>query len=236
MAKAGKQELSYCRQCGGDRTHAILADKLVSWADEDAGVDGGDIWAIDQCGGCQTITFVHRRWFSEELDYNSDSDYPTPVMHRKLYPPAPRRKMPEWGHDLATIPMGEMWIVTLLEEIYEAAGLEAYTLVAMGARAIIDHIVTSRADGNSFKAKLGVLVAQTLITVSQSEVISTAFDAGSAAAHRGHRPTESDVFLLLDVAENLIDQFYVLPTRQERQAEAAASLKARTPQRSHAKK
>jgi hypothetical protein len=26
-------------------------------------------------------------------------DGPEPIVHRKLYPPAPERKMPEWGDD-----------------------------------------------------------------------------------------------------------------------------------------
>jgi hypothetical protein len=70
-----------------------------------------------------------------------------------------------------------------------------------------------------------------LITDVQVEIISAAFDAGSAAAHRGYSPTPEDVYTLLDITEVLLRQVYIDPMRQRRQAEAAAALKIKTPQR-----
>jgi hypothetical protein len=70
-----------------------------------------------------------------------------------------------------------------------------------------------------------------LITDLEAEIINTAFDAGSAAAHRGYSPTRDEVYLLLDITESLLRQIYIDPMRRRRLAEAAAVLKTNTPQR-----
>lgn len=74
--------------------------------------------------------------------------------------------------------------------------------------------------------------AKGLITEVHAEILNAAFDAGSAAAHRGYSPTREDVYALLDITETLLRQLYIDPMRQARQAEAAAALKTKTPQRS----
>lgn len=231
-----KNELmSYCRQCGGERHHSVIAEKTRSWRDDDSPLDGGDTWSIVECAGCHTVTFIHSHWFSE--DYEITEDGPAPIVHRDLYPPAPSRKMPEWGTDAyVDLKADDFWIVKLHADIYAAIGLEAYALAAMGTRAIVDFVVTSKAgeEGN-FKDKLNRL-KQNLITETQVEVIYAAFDAGSAAAHRGYSPTREDVYTLLDITESLLQQIYFDPVRQRRQAEAALVLKSKTPQRSKPEK
>ena len=126
----------------------------------------------------------------------------------------------------------EHWIFGLLKDIYSAVGMEARSLAAMGARAIIDHLVTSRAGGaGSFPKKLGVLQEQGVITKTQVDVIDAAFDAGSAAAHRGYSPTEEDLNILLDITESLLLQICVNPVRAARQEAAAKKLRESTPKR-----
>jgi hypothetical protein len=223
--------MSYCRQCGGERQHSVVAEKTRSWSEDDAPVDGSDTWSIVECGGCRTVTFVHTHWFSEDCDLSEDGWIP--IVHRDLYPPPPPRKMPEWGvNALLCLPSDDSWIVKLHKDIYAAIGTEAYALAAMGTRAIVNFIVTSKAgDKGNFKGKLNRMREQNLITETQVDVIFSAFDAGSAAAHRGHSPTREDVDTQLDIAESLLQQIYIDPVQQRRQAEAAAALKSRTPQR-----
>jgi hypothetical protein len=70
-----------------------------------------------------------------------------------------------------------------------------------------------------------------LISPSQVNVIFSAFDAGSAAVHRGNGPKLQDVHTMLDIAEALIMQFYVDPAMEKRREVAAAELKKNTPPR-----
>lgn len=102
----------------------------------------------------------------------------------------------------------------------------------MGARAIIDHIVTSQAgDFRPFKEKLERMCKKGLISAGQIDTIDAAYDAGSAAAHRGHIPEREDLDTLLDITENLIEKTYVEPVWEARRAKAAAALRAKTPPR-----
>ena len=222
----------YCRQCGGERYHSTLAEKTRNWSEDEAVVQGGDTWSIVECGGCRTVTFVHEHWFSEDEEY-TDDDGPRPIVHCDLYPPSPLRKKPEWGsHWFLCFSSNDLWIGKLLSDVYSAAGMKAYSLAAMGARAIVDHIVTSKAgDKGSFVEKLTRICEKGLITKTQVDVIAAAFDAGSAAAHRGYSPTETDLNTLLDITESLLQQIYVDPMRQSRQAAAVADLKSKLPPR-----
>jgi hypothetical protein len=97
--------------------------------------------------------------------------------------------------------------------------------------------VTSNAgEGGIFIDKLKRMHKTGLITETQVEIINAAFDAGSAAAHRGYRPTREDAFTLLDITESLLRQIYIDPMRQKRQIEAAAVLKSNTPPRPKSQK
>jgi hypothetical protein len=235
MDQERNELMSYCRQCGGERHHSAIAEKTRSWNDDDTTISGGDTWSIVECAGCHTVTFVHRHWFSE--DYELTEDGPTPIVHRDLYPPTPSRKMPEWGiNAYLDLKVDDLWMVKLHADIYAATGMKAYALAAMGTRAIVDFIVTSLAGENgNFRDKLSRLKPH-LITDTQAEVIYAAFDAGSAATHRGYSPTREDVYTLLDITESLLQKIYIDPLRQKRQAEAANALKSKTPQRSKPKK
>jgi hypothetical protein len=109
-------------------------------------------------------------------------------------------------------------------------------LAAIGARAIVDFVVTEKAgDDGNFKDKLNRIREQGLIAETQVDVVSAAFDAGSAAVHRGYRPTPADVNTLVDITESLLQQIYIDPERQRRQAEAAAALRSNTPPRPKSK-
>jgi hypothetical protein len=240
MTDQKKPELmSHCRQCGGERHHVVIAEETRSWSDHDSPIDGSDTWSILECGGCHTVTFLHSHWFSENFEVAENG--PQAIVHRDLYPPAPARKMPDWARVDAflSIPIDNLWIIRLYNDIYAAAGMKSYALAAMGARAIVDFVVTSKAGGNDsdkFLDKLNRMFAQNLITKTQVDVINAAFDAGSAAAHRGYVPIEQDVYTLIGITETLLEQIYIIPAAHNKQAASAAALKLRTPPRQRRKK
>lgn len=227
--------LSYCRGCGGDRHHTALAEKNILWEEKGTTVSGGDEWQMLQCMGCDTITFVHSSWFSEETEYTDDG--PQPVVRRQLYPSALQRKRPEWGPDLLLgLPIEQLWKSKILDDIYSAIASSAYALAAMGMRALVDSTISATAgEYNSFRDKLTALTPSYL-TELEANVIFAAFDMGSAAAHRGYTPSESDAFMLLDVTEMVIGKFFVAPVRHARLSNVAEMLTASTPPRPHVNK
>jgi hypothetical protein len=95
----------------------------------------------------------------------------------------------------------------------------------MGARALVDMLIVEKVgDVGTFKQKLDTLAAGEFIGATQVEILDAALDAGSAAAHRGHTPSESEVNAVMDIVENLLNAVYVLP-------DIAKSLKKTTPPR-----
>lgn len=242
-----KDVKSYCRECGDERWHFVCAEVPRNWEHEGTPVHGGEIWSILKCKGCKTVSFLHTEW--DSVDVEDTDDGPEPIVHRRLYPPTPSRKMPEWGNDIYLCDIRKensesddaSWtekdypLVRLHKDIYAAIGLNAYALAAMGIRAIVDVVVTSNAGEalkgckDKFRCKLQQLEQTNLISKEQVEVIYSAFDAGSAAAHRLHRPTQQEVYTQLNIAETLLQQIYIDPERRRRQVAAAAVLKSKTP-------
>jgi hypothetical protein len=203
---------------------------------DEVSISGGDRWQIVQCRGCHTVTFLHEHWFSEEEEATEDGF--RPLLHRDLYPPTFERKLPEWALDNSfvhlDVPVSEQWIIRLHSDVYSAIELKAYQLATIGLRSIVDHIVTSKAQdlpGDTFRKKLNRMQESGLISVTQVDVLDAVFDAGSAASHRGHAPKLADLLTMLEIAEALIEQFYVRPAKEANRIQAAADLKRNTPPR-----
>ena len=227
-----KIELSYCRRCGGDRYHAVIAEEQRHWSDDEAAIDGCNTWSILECRGCQNVTFVHTHWFSEDTEIGDEG--PEPIVHRDLYPPPPPRPLPEWASEpWLSLTSEDHWVVKLHNDIYAALSSGALGLAVMGTRAIMDFVVTPNAGeaGGGFAKKLERLCSEGFTTDIQAKILNAAFDAGSAAAHRGYSPDEKDVCTLLDITETLLRRIYIDPMSERLQVEAAAMLKTKTPPR-----
>jgi hypothetical protein len=238
MVKSSAPVSAYCRKCGGDRNHTVRCQfsRETQNSEEDA-VDAWEEWQILQCRGCNTVSVVRENWNTDETDERGQ-----PEVQVEIFPPPPTgRKEPEWlgAHGFSIyrgVPIAAMWIPAMHEDIYRALGLHAFGLAAMGARAIIDFIVTSQAgDSGTFKKKLERMCDKGLISAVQVDIIDAAWEAGSAAAHRGHIPEADEVNTLLDITENLIERTYVEPQREKQRAKAAAALRAKTPPRARQK-
>lgn len=231
MKESDTRDQAFCRHCGGIRWHDVIAKEDLRWDDDEAPVSSFDSWQILRCRGCETVGFRHIHWFSEDTDGEGNA-----IIHTELYPPAAIRRQPDWqGWPLHYLRMDELWADQLLEEIQKALGLRSFSLVAMGARTIVDWIVTKKAgDGGKFVDKLKRMEKAGLITSNRVEVISAVFDAGSAAAHRGYQPDETQVSTMLEVMEGLLFDFVVKPHKDRHQEEEAKRLKAQTPPRERA--
>src|SRR3954471_18019981 len=63
-----------------------------------------------------------------------------------------------------------------------------------------------RSANQSFAEKLKELTAGNKIGGEEKEILSVLADAGSAAAHRGWKPTEGDINHLMDALENFLER------------------------------
>jgi len=148
-----------------------------------------------ECCGCETVTLKYS--YGQEATNHVDIHY---------YPPAISRPIPTW---LWNLPPD---LASLLREVYAALATDSPRLALMGARAVVDMVAAHQVgDAGTFGKKLDLLEQADLLSRLSREQLAAAFDAGSAAMHRGHKPSAESVGQVLDIVENVIQAVYVLP-------------------------
>jgi len=161
-----------------------------------------------QCHGCDGIGFQHVHWFEPTEQYDV-ADYPPPI----------RRPLPEWHESLPDDING------MLSEVYHALAADSRRLALMGARTLVDMVMASHVGSEgTFANRLAALRKAGVIAERQTDVLSAALDAGSAAAHRGFRPSSQQLNAVIDIVENLLSATYHLQS-------LAVRLREETPRR-----
>ena len=113
----------------------------------------------------------------------------------------------------------------LIVEVYVALENGAPTLAAMGVRAIIETImINTVGDQGSFKNNLVEMKDKGWISQIDVNNLTAVIDVGSAAIHRGHRPSLDDTIRALDIAEILVKRVHL-------DKNAILALKKSTPSR-----
>lgn len=203
---------SYCNTCRGQTAHTELrrvckVHDYIDWRGDAA--EWAETYRMLQCQGCSDVQMRVEYWDQHrELD---ESDF-------RYFPPRIYRKIPDWAAQLP-----EDWR-SLMREIYDAIATNSFRLAVMGARTLIDLYLTEAiANHGGFDARLDRLVKEGHLGKKARDTLEAALDAGSAAAHRGHKPDIDDLNAVLDITEHLL-QSHVLK-------DAGAVLKASTPQR-----
>lgn len=218
--KPEKPLWAHCNECGHETLHRVV--KLVSrsrdYDDDQYTVTVGSNWRILQCGGCQEVAMSRTDWCSEDDPH--DPYVPT------YFPPRVSRRKPEW---LTKHPELTDYL-ELFEEIYAALHADGRRLAMMGVRAVIDMAITKMAGGDqgSFTVGLNALEADRRLTLEERQLIEAAFDAGSAAMHRGHKPAVEDVNTVIDIVERVVHA-EVLKTKAKELADATPKRPPRKP-------
>lgn len=128
-------------------------------------------------------------------------------------------KKPAWHSDL--LPP----LPSILKEIYESRNAGHITLPILGIRTILDLVCSSlTGETGSFQAKLTLAKKQGYMTESECEIFSVAFDAGSAAAHRGYVSDAASRDELLEIMEHILKSKFRIDLLAEK-------IKADTPKR-----
>jgi len=187
---------SYCNVCGQDTKHAIVhrAAKRRTYDDDEYSVEVGSDWTIVQCGGCEEVSMRRVDWCSED-DRSEGPNPPT------FFPPRVSRRKPDWvSRESGVEPYQD-----LLEEVYTALHADSRRLAMMGARALIDMVITNTVgDQGNFGKGLDELEKQDFISKRDRTIIGAAIEAGSAAMHRGHQPKVDDLNVVIDIVERMI--------------------------------
>lgn len=201
----------YCNNCGRSTEHRLLDRRIVDDEDESDGDSQPFYWTDTyeslQCLGCKAVCL--------RQSTKDAAGAETTI----LYPPPISRRAPLWRWHLPD-PMKE-----LLAEIYIALHNNSPRLALMGARTLVDMLMLKEVgDVGTFDAKLTKLLERGVISARNRAVLSTALDAGSAAAHRGYKPGREELEAVMDIVENLLQSIYHL-------SKIAEELKAKIPRR-----
>jgi len=116
-----------------------------------------------------------------------------------------------------------------LDEIYAALDADSRRLALMGARTVVDMVLTDKVgDAGSFAQRLTALERQGFIGKKNREILESALEAGHAATHRAYNPSPKVLLGVMDIVENVLQAVYVLE-------ETAKELDKATPKRKTAK-
>lgn len=207
-----------CNDCGRKTDHEVLKTHAKTFCDDEEGQEWRRTsYRMIECRGCHFISL--------ERSITSFEDQQGDVPQTEYFPPPISRRKPSWIGELAmNIPV-ELDLPDLLTEIYSALHANNRRLATMGARALLDMVITDKVkDVGRFDQKLDALEKGAFISKKQREFLEAALEAGNAASHRGHCPTAKQLDQVMDIVESILQQIYVLPN-------AASELKKSTPPR-----
>lgn len=205
--KSKRIEEAHCNDCLQTTKHLVVAEHIQRVEEEEYDSWFQKTWTMLECCGCGNVRLRER---AECPEWSGTPDW--------FYPPNVSRQAPKW-HD--KLPKGYS---ELLREIYSALQADSRTLVMMGARTLIDMFITEKVgDVGGFSKKLEMLVERGYLSAFNRDILDAALQAGHAASHRGHKPTEEEVIQVIDIVENLLQSLVL--------QKAAKSLRKSTPKR-----
>jgi hypothetical protein len=210
-----KSVKAHCNLCVRLTNHLVLHKDRTTWDDGDAQhpISGGDEYLLIRCAGCDTVHLQHDSWFSEDWDEDG------PTVTTVYYPPAVSRRRPSWLKD----PEGPFYfggteIEKLLEEIYSALQNDSRRLAAMGIRALLELVMIEQVgDSGQIGKNVDRFLEQGFVSNKNQQMFRfQLIEAGHAAMHRQYVPEKSDIEVLMQITESLIETIYVHPAKAKR--------------------
>ena len=221
----------HCPNCDADRNAEVLSEDTNEEEDEPSGIWGKSTYSILRCLGCDTRYIRLVQLCSEDWDWDVDphtGETSMTLNERVTYwPPVPTptsrttRPRPAWlwlpFDPLEQEPRPRLAseypeLASLLCELYAALDSNLPILSAIGIRTVFDCAsqLLGCPPNQNFPEKLKELTAGNKISGEEKEILSILTDAGSAAAHRGWKPTQDDIKSLMDALEHFLHRAFVL--------------------------
>jgi hypothetical protein len=227
-----------CTNCRGTTKHKIIAslDKDGCNYDEREGwsVEWNDEFQIIQCQGCESTSFRHTSWFSEDTDPTTGEC----GQSERLYPKRNANSVvPKSFYNLPSN------LRRIYGELIECFNNEIPTLCAAGLRAIVEGICAHEgvADGpinvpgtgggtqikrkSNLEGRIAGLQEKGLLTQSSAQTLHEHRYLGNAAVHELARPSDDELRLAIDIIEHTLEQLYELPEKAEELRRATARRK-----------
>lgn len=208
----------HCNKCLGWKNHVLVHTEKTSWSevvDEEYGhtIDGGDIWDLMRCLGCDAVKLKHSSWFSEATDERGN-----PAVEVEFFPPTITRQKPQWRRQFFPFNGYLNTLNGLSDEIYSALAAGSYRLATMGIRALVERVMIDQVgDRGRFVENIQAFFDAGHVAPNQQAMFKdTLLEAGHAAMHRDFEPSADTVNTLLDIIEGIMHAIYYAPMLAER--------------------
>jgi Domain of unknown function (DUF4145) len=181
-------------------------------------LQASESYQIVRCRGCETISFRSVSSNSEDLDYAYDGELEY-LERKEVYPPrlAGRPKLKDDG----LLPYD---VENIYKETHAALCTNLPILAAVGIRALVEAVCAEEeAKGANLEKRIDSLVASGVLTPSGAQILHGLRFMGNEAAHEIKRHSPSTLGTAFDVAENLLQNVYILPEKASRFAKRGAS-------------
>lgn len=207
-----------CEKCKAETNHLILSRYMTEdeevIGDRGETIDWWDSYDIVKCRGCDTPSFRHMAYFSEDWAHDDDG------IVTKLYP-----HREKGGRSILSFVDTPIKLDKLYGETISAYNTDLLSLCAGGIRAIIECICNDKgitggnvtdSNGatttkNNLQGKISGLAEKGYITIVQSEGLHHHRFIGNEALHEIKTPSKSELSIAIDILEHAIKQIYEIP-------------------------
>lgn len=212
-----------CRTCQRKTGHWPIANGEVKGSEKKLKSEesSSQTFQVVQCKDCGTTTYcidtkIHPGPMNGD-SYIKKTDY---------YPPVPLRIKPDWYGYLSEN------YQAILNEVYLALDYSLFFLASAGIRTALDQLIVKKiGDSGDFETKVKKLVSDKIIDKTESGILLTAIDAGSASVHRNYRPDIKAINHMMDILEAIFYKLVVEPEKKKELGKKADELRKSTPKR-----
>lgn len=222
---------AHCPKCGPQRWANVKAhfqvhedhDKYVVWS--------MTYYFILQCPACEEVYFMKDGIFSEDYDYdyNHNTGEEEMTMNHSIeqWPSPSKREIPAWTSHLFGV---DDKLHSILLDTYKALDNDLRVFAAIGIRTAFDSVseFLKIDPAMGFGEKLDEFVKLGKIGLDERGMLDALTDAGSAAAHRGWKPTPEQLDIMMASIEGFIYRTYILGAEAEKLKAAVPSKLRRT--------
>jgi hypothetical protein len=205
MDSSFRAQLEHLIKTMPDLTAITLSAESLRWVGEAQGL----VYSL--LGNCKEVDDLNNasgRLFSSYAGRGEAAQQIVAVVNRALATAksAAGRPAPDWIHELE-----DKVLSALLEELYGAFNNEYRVLAAIGARTAFDRATETLGINPSltFAQKLNKAQSDGLVGANERNALEVMITAGSAAAHRGWRPSQDTLTAMMGALESFLHREFV---------------------------
>ena len=226
----------FCATCKAETNHIVaksvdvIGNEVIPYGpdpDDFDHISWSDRYQIIKCMGCDTFSFRHKSWFSEEEQYYGPHEYHDGVTIR-LFPQRGKDVLNQ--KDFYNVPKN---LRAIYKEVVSSFNNDAPVLCAAGLRATIEGLCAAnnvsdgpvevkKADGtvevkrkNNLEGKISGLHEKGILTKRDAEILHEHRYMGNEAVHELSRPSDEDLRLAIEIMEHTLESLYEIPEKAE---------------------